>query len=129
FDGRLTVNAGLRAPFFSRDLTQNCATSSAGGFVECFGTNTAGLASYLANNTVNIGGGVQATPQGPQNRRLHYHKLLPSVGAIFDVAPHTSVFANYSRGIQVPSTDNLYNNFFFPVGNPRANPSPETTDN
>ena len=49
-DGHLTVNAGVRAPFFSRDLTNNCATSSASGFVECFGTNTAGLASYLANN-------------------------------------------------------------------------------
>ena len=40
-----------------------------------------------------------------------------------------SIFANYSRGMQVPSTDNLYNSFFFPVGNPRASRSPETTDN
>jgi iron complex outermembrane receptor protein len=128
-DGRLTVNAGVRSPWFSRDLTNNCATSSAGGFVECFGTNSTGLASYLASNTVNIGGGVLQAPQGPQNRTFHYHKILPNVGAIFDVAPHTSLFANYSRGIQVPSTDFLYNNFFFPAGTARANPAPETTDN
>ena len=128
-DGHLTVNAGVRSPWFSRDLTNYCATSSASGFVECFGTNTTGLASYLATNTVNIGGGVLVAPQGPQNRQFHYHKILPNVGAIFDIAPHTSVFANYSRGIQVPSTDFLYNNFFFPANTARANPAPETTDN
>lgn len=129
FDSRLTVNLGLRAPFFSRDLNNRCATSSASGFVECFGTNAAGLASYLATNTVNIGGGVLVAPQGPQERRFHYHPLLPNVGMIYDVAPHTSIFANYSRGVQVPSTDNLYNNFFFPVNTSQANPKPETTDN
>jgi iron complex outermembrane receptor protein len=129
FDRRLTVNLGLRAPFFSRDLNNYCATSSASGFVECFGSNSAGLASYLATNTVNIGGGVLVAPQGPQERRFHYHPLLPNAGLIFDLMPRLSLFANYSRGVQVPSTDNLYNNFFFPITNPRANPKPETTDN
>jgi iron complex outermembrane receptor protein len=128
-DGRLTFNAGIRSPWFSRDLNNRCATSSASGFVECFGTNTAGLTSYLATNTVNVGGGVLVTPQGPQERTFHYHKILPNVGAIFDIAPHTSIFANYSRGIQVPGTDNLYNSFFYPVDNARAQPKPETTDN
>jgi iron complex outermembrane receptor protein len=128
-DGHLTVNLGVRSPWFSRNLTNHCATSSAGGFVECFGTNAAGLASYLATNTVNIGNNTLVAPQGPQNRTFHYHKILPNVGAILDIAPHTSIFANYSRGIQVPSTDFLYNNFFFPAATARANPAPETTDN
>ena len=58
FDSRLSVNAGVRVPWFERDLNNFCATSSASGFVECFGTNTAGLAAWLARNpTVNIGGG------------------------------------------------------------------------
>jgi iron complex outermembrane receptor protein len=39
------------------------------------------------------------------------------------------VFFNYSRGLQVPGTDNLYNSFFFAPGTPEATPSPETTDN
>ena len=43
--------------------------------------------------------------------------------------PRLSVFANYSRGLQVPSTDFLYNSFFFPLDTPQANPEPETTDN
>jgi len=129
FDDRLTINAGIRAPFFTRDLNNFCATSSASGFVECFGANTAGLASYLATNTVNIGGGVLRTPQGPQQRVLKYNAILPNIGAIYDVAPRWSVYASYSRGLQVPSTDLLYNSFFYPVGTAQAEPEPETTDN
>jgi iron complex outermembrane recepter protein len=129
FDGRLTVNAGVRAPFFTRDLTNYCATSSASGFFECFGTNTTGLASYLALNTVNIGGGVLAAPQGPQHRVLKYNAVLPNVGFIYDFMPRFSIYASYSRGLQVPSTDFLYNSFFYPAGTAQALPKPETTDN
>jgi iron complex outermembrane receptor protein len=48
---------------------------------------------------------------------------------VFDVAPRFSVFANYSRGLQVPSTDLLYNSFFYPPTTAQAKPQPETTDN
>uniref|UniRef100_UPI0013D9AF5C hypothetical protein n=1 Tax=Serratia marcescens TaxID=615 RepID=UPI0013D9AF5C len=44
FDGMLKVNAGVRAPFFRRNLTNNCAPSSASGFVEC----GASVAAFLA---------------------------------------------------------------------------------
>src|SRR5690606_31499026 len=40
-----------------------------------------------------------------------------------------SVFANYSKGLQVPGTDNLYNAFFFAPDTESARPRPETTDN
>jgi len=130
FDSRLTVNLGVRVPFFTRDLTNNCATSSASGFVECFSTNSAALAAWTANNpTVNIGGGVLAPVQGPQNRVFHYSEVLPNVGVVYDIAPRTSLFANFSRGLQVPSTDLLYNSFFYPLSTAQARPEPETTDN
>jgi iron complex outermembrane receptor protein len=130
FDSRLTVNVGIRAPFFERDLNNFCATSSASGFVECFGTNAAGLTAWMANNpTVNIGGGVLAPVQGPQRRVFNYNEILPNLGAVYDVAPRTSIFANYSRGLQVPSTDLLYNSFFYPASSDAAQPEPETTDN
>lgn len=128
FDSRLTVNIGIRAPFFTRDLTQNCATSSASGFVEC-GTPAA-VAAFIANNpTQNVGNGQTAPTQGPQNRVFHYNKILPNLGLIYDITPRMSLYANYSRGLQVPSTDLLYNSFFYPVGSSRASPVPETTDN
>ena len=129
-DGALQVNAGVRVPWFKRDLNNFCITSSAGGFVECFTTNAAAQAAWLANNpTVSIGGGRTAPVQGPQRRVFNYNEILPNVGAVYDVMPRLSVFANFSRGLQVPSTDFLYNSFFFPLDTPQANPEPETTDN
>lgn len=120
FDGSLVVNAGLRAPFFTRDLTNNCFTSSALGFVECFGTDTATAAQFAALNP---------TIQGPQTRVLKYDAILPNFGFVYDFSPRFSLFSNYSRGLQVPGTDNLYNSFFFAANTPQAQPSPETTDN
>ena len=128
FDSRLTVNVGIRAPFFTRDLTNNCATSSASGFVEC-GTPTAVAAWQAGTPTVNIGSGNTAPSQGPQNRVFHYNAVLPNVGLVYDLTPRMSIFANYSRGLQVPGTDNLYNSFFYPVTTAQARPRPETTDN
>ena len=129
-DGRFVVNAGLRVPFFERDLTNNCATSSVTGFVECFGTNDAGLQAWLANNpTVNTGAGGIQPVQGPQQRVLKYNEILPNVGFTYDLVDRVSVFGNYSRGVQVPSTDNLYNSFFFAPDTEQAQPNPETTDN
>jgi iron complex outermembrane recepter protein len=128
FESRLTVNIGIRAPFYSRDLTNNCATSSASGFVEC-GTPAA-VAAYVANNpTVPIGGGLTGPTQGPQNRTFHYSEILPNLGLIYDISPRMSLYANYSRGLQVPSTDLLYNSFFYAPGSDRASPTSETTDN
>jgi iron complex outermembrane recepter protein len=129
-DNRLVVNLGVRAPFFTRDLTNYCATTSVTGFIECFGTNSAGLAAFTANNpTVNTGAGGVQPLQGPQTRVLKYDGILPNVGAVFDLSSQFSVFANYSRGLQVPGTDNLYNSFFFPASTPEAQPRAETTDN
>lgn len=128
--GALTVQAGGSYKMFKRDLTNYCATSSVTGFVECFGTNTAGLAAWLAANpTVSTGPGVTSPVQGPQQRIRKYNKFTPNVGLTYDVTDDMSVFANYSKGVQVPGTDNLYNAFFFPNDTESANPVPETTDN
>lgn len=136
--GRLTVQAGGSYKMFKRDLTNNCATSSATGFVECFGTNAAGLTAWLAANpTVVIGIDRGTTPptnivapvQGPQQRIRKYNKFTPNVGLTFDATDDVSIFANYSKGVQVPGTDNLYNAFYFPTDSDAANPIPETTDN
>lgn len=116
----LTLTLGLRAPFFKRDLTNNCATSSVTGFVECFGSNAAGKAAYAAANP---------TIQGPQTRVFKYNKLLPSIGLTYDVTDQASLFFNASKGLQVPGTDNLYNSFFFAASTPEAKPTPETTTN
>jgi iron complex outermembrane receptor protein len=43
--------------------------------------------------------------------------------------PRMSIFANYAKGLSVPSTDNLYNAFFFAPTQEGASPNPEKTDN
>ena len=126
----LTIQVGGAYKMFKRDLTNNCATSSVTGFVECFGTNSAGLAAYLAANpTVTVGPGVTAPLQGPQQRVRKYNKFTPNVGLTYDFTDDLTVYANYSKGVQVPGTDNLYNAFYFPDATPSARPVPETTDN
>ncbi len=120
-DNRLTVLAGIRAPFFERELNNYCFTTSDSGFVDCFGgPDDPRNALYAAANP---------TIQGPQQRVLKYDDVLPNVGFTFDVGGPVSVFANYSKGLQVPGTDALYNAFFFPADTASARPEPETTDN
>ena len=128
--GPLTVNAGARLPFFKRDLDNNCFTSSASGFVECSGGDAALDAIIASNNpyVVNPTTGAITGFAPPGERLLKYSKLLPSVGAIYDITSRISAFASYSKGISVPSTDNLYNAYFFPEDTDQAKPDPEITD-
>jgi iron complex outermembrane receptor protein len=118
-EGRFNVVAGLRAPFFKRDLQNNCFTTSDSGFVDCFATEAANAAYAAARPTI----------QGPQQRELDYNKVLPSAGFTFDLTDPMQLFFNYSKGLQVPGTDALYNSFFFAPDAGPANPDPETTDN
>lgn len=118
-ENKLTVNIGLAAPFFTRDLQQNCFTTSASGFVDCFGEGDPRNTTYAALNP---------TRQGPQRRKLKYDKLLPNVGAVYRFTDQVSAFASYARGLSVPGTDNLYNAFFFAPDTPTARPESETTN-
>src|SRR3546814_12607574 len=83
-------------------------------------SDLAANAAYAAAN---------AGVQGPQQRVLKYDKVLPNVGFTYNFTPVVSMFANYSKWLQVPGTDNLYNSFFFAPGTDAAHPNPETTDN
>lgn len=117
FDSKLKVNLGVRSPWFKRDLNQYCVTESNGTFVDCFNDPAAQAAFLAANPTY--------TP--PTSRTLKYHKLLPTGGVSYDVAPRLALYASYTKGLQVPSTDNLYQSLIFPKG--VSDPKPETTDN
>ena len=131
FDKRLTVNIGARAPFFTRDLENNCFTSSASGFLECSGGDAALDAIIATNNPFvfnPVTGVVTSGFSPPQKRKLKYDDILPNIGFTFDITPQISAFASYAKGLSVPGTDNLYNAFFFPADSDAARPEPETTD-
>lgn len=131
FDGDLVLNLGVSAPFYKRNLTNFCFTTSAGGFLDCFGQNATLNANYAAanpysfNSTTNVVTGYAA----PQQRVFKYEKVLPNLGLVYHIGDNTSFFASYAKGLSVPGTDSLYNAFYYPVGTAQATPAPETTDN
>ncbi len=119
-DGALVVTAGVTGKFFRRNLKQNCFTTSAGGFVDCFSEGSATNATYAALNP---------TAVTPQRRIFNYNKVVPNVGFVYHATDLVDVFANYSQGLSVPGADSLYNSFFFAAGTAGTKPKPETTDN
>jgi iron complex outermembrane receptor protein len=120
-DSKLTVTAGVRVPFFKRDLTNYCFTTSVSGGLVCSGQNAATDAIIAA---------AYPAYQAPQNRTFDYSRFLPSAGLLYQIAGPLAAFANYSKGMQVPGTDNLYNSFYYAEGTSGAEAaSPETTDN
>lgn len=117
--GDLTAKLALRAPFFTRELNQNCFTTSAGGFVDCPNPG-ADLSNY-------VDASFNDDHAAPQSREYKYDKLLPNVGFTYDLTDAMSVFANYAKGLSVPGTDPLYDSLYF-ADSAVARPVPETTD-
>ena len=120
FDEKLTLTGGVRAPFFQRKLNNYCFATNATGFVDCFGQNAAANTAYAT---------LHPNYAAPQKRDLKYNKILPSGGFVFNATSDISLYGSYSKSVQVPGTDNLYNSFWFPVGTDAAKPKPESTDN
>jgi iron complex outermembrane receptor protein len=119
-DDKLVVDLGLTGKFFSRDLNNYCVSESTGnGYVDCF-NDPASQAAFLL---------VHPTYQAPQARNLKYNKLLPSAGFTYRIAPATQLFFNFAEGLQVPSTDALYDAFAYPKGSDSATPKAELSKN
>jgi iron complex outermembrane receptor protein len=125
---KLNVLLGVRAPFFKRELNQNCFTTGSNGNVDCISSGSA--AAYQAANpyVVNPTTGVITGAAAPQQRNYKYDKLLPNVGATFHLTPSASIAANYAKNISVPSTDTLYNAVYVPLNNDASHPNAETSD-
>ena len=132
FDSKLRVEASVTGKWFKRDLTNYCFSTSAGGNVDCLATAAQNTAYATANPYVV--GGTAAAPTiagyaAPQNRVYKYDRILPAGGLTYEISNAFSIFGNYSKGIQVPGTDNLYQAFYYPQNTNAANPTPEITDN
>lgn len=116
-DSKLTVDLGLRSPWFTRKLNNYCVTEAGGSFVDCF-NDPVSQAAFLTANPTYI---------PPTSRTFHFHKLLPTAGLVYSITGNASIYANYTKGLQVPGTDNLYQSLGFSAN--QATPRPETTDN
>jgi len=124
--GDLSAVLGVRAPFFKRELNQNCYTTSASGFLDCVGGVSA---AYEAANPYSYDPATNTVSGSavPQSRTYKYDEILPNVGLTYAFGS-ASVFANYAKGLSVPATDPLYDSLYFPENAPGVQPVPETTD-
>jgi len=133
-DSRLTVNLGVRAPFFKRELNQFCYTQNASGLTTVVSGFTV-LCTTQAPVVTNTDGTVQfATGTAPNLRYIKpwsatvkYDKVLPNAGATYDIGGGHTVYVSYAEGFSSPRTDNLYTaTLENGVGTP-ADTRPETT--
>lgn len=138
-DDALTINIGVRAPFFSRDLNQFCLTQNASSNVLCTSETTTtsaivnGVATTLTNGNVAIAGrttGSGATLNSiqyiaPYSRNVKYDDILPNLGASYRWGDGHSVYVSYAETLSAPRTDSLYGVTRFAdgsVGNPTVQP-------
>lgn len=128
FDDALRVEAGLRMPFFERELNNFCFTQTGGsGFATC--TSQPVGTTPVANS----GGAIFIVPASatgpfasnavwaPFEANYKFSPVLPSVGFTYRITDDASVFGSYAKGFSSPRTDNLYRQ-------PVVTVDPETTD-
>jgi iron complex outermembrane receptor protein len=118
FDDKMTLTAGVRAPFLHRELTNYCFTRSASASVTCaFGTSGA---TYAAANP-SFG--------QPQTKTYNYSAVLPNAGVTYHLPGASELFANYSKGMSAPATTSLYQAFWPGASAAASTVAAEKTDN
>ncbi len=133
-DSRLTVNLGVRAPFFKRELNQYCYTQNATGSTSVISGFTVSCTTQTpvvtnTDGTVQFATGAAANLRyiKPWSATVKYDKILPNAGATYDIGGGSTVYASYAEGFSAPRTDNLYTaTLVNGVGSP-ADTRPETT--
>jgi iron complex outermembrane recepter protein len=127
FDDALTVSAGLRMPFFKRDLENFCYTQALGsGFATCtsqvLGTVAAAGTTYLVPDNYVPPLVVVGTPVfRPFTATYKFSPVLPSAGLTYKITDDLALFGSYAKGFSAPRTDNLYRSILVTV-------APETTN-
>ena len=109
-DDALTLNLGVRAPFFERELNQYCFSQSASSTVRCTTetpatTFTGGAA--IPFNDVRFGTSNNVFIR-PYSRTVKFDDILPNLGATYRFGEGHSVYASYAESLSAPRTDSLY---------------------
>jgi iron complex outermembrane receptor protein len=108
FNNALTLDIGVRAPFFHRELTNYCyQVNTFDAF--CSAQQPIGSAANLAAGA-------------PVSFERDYEDVLPNAGVTWRFAPNQQIFASYSQNFSAPRTDDLYDRI-------PASPEPETSTN
>ena len=120
-DDRLTVTAGIRAPFFKRELNQFCYTTIQTGNPLCTSEPIA-ASRIIAPGTPRPAAGFASNALfAPFERTVKYSPILPSAGISYDLTSVVSAYVSYGKNFSSPSTDTLYRSVDIDV-------APEKTD-
>ena len=104
-DGAVTLDIGVRAPFFHRELNNYCYQQ------DTFNAFCSAQTPFAA-----------PTSGRPVSFERDYEDVLPNVGVTWRFAPGQQLFGSYSENLSAPRTDDLYDRI-------PANPEPETSKN
>lgn len=110
-DDALTLNIGVRAPFFQRELNQYCFSRTASSTVRC--TTETPLTTFTGGGAIPFGD-VRFASQGntvfiaPYSRTVKFDDILPNLGATYRFGEGHSVYASYAESLSAPRTDSLY---------------------
>ncbi|MFD1950023.1 TonB-dependent receptor [Sphingomonas arantia] len=123
-EDKIQLTLGLRAPFFERNLDQNCFTQVSTGNVTCGArTSLPATAVVVPTDFTNATGATAPATNyyAPFQRTVKYSPLLPSANVVLNISGPHSIYASYGRNFSAPSTDNLYRSA-------TVTPEGETTD-
>lgn len=103
-DNSVEVRAGIRAPWFKRELNQFCYSQNGSSNVLC---TTQPVATTLANGNVTFAGNSNQYI-APYSAEKKYHKVLPNIGVSYKFLDDHSVYFSFAQGLSAPRTDDLY---------------------
>ena len=125
-EDKLTLNLGLRAPFFKRELNQYCYTQNASTNVLC--TTQSPVATRANGNVVFVNASNAVEYIAPFAATAKFDEILPNIGVTYAIDDANTVYTSYSEGLSAPRTDSLYGLRRLPDNTlARVNPNPEKT--
>jgi iron complex outermembrane receptor protein len=135
-EDRLAATIGVRAPFFTRELNQDCYTPNGGsGSSGTIGPRGGTLCTSRAPNATLANGNVTfvTPPTGapvefipPYSETVKFDDILPNAGITFRPWDRHMFYLSYAEGLSAPRTDNLYAVVRDPATGDLLRPTPES---
>lgn len=130
FEDKLRVSAGLRAPYFKREMNQNCYSRTGSSTVLCTSQTATVSPNSTSAYTLYRFGTSTVDYIAPYSRTKEFNDILPNLNASWNFDGTSSVYASYAESLTLPRTDNLYTVSYNSAGDlvsPIANPEKSKT--
>ena len=107
-DDHLRLSLGVRAPFFKRDMNQNCYSAKGSSSVACTTQTTTVSPNSTSKYTYYRIGTSTTDYIAPYSREKTFDDILPNLNAVWRFDGASSVYFSYAESLTLPRTDNLY---------------------